>query len=210
MANVPESGDAAETRLPADAMFDGERYLASLRDAREVYIYGERVRDAIGTGKVVVGDDQVDSETLRSFGGREGADAHVNANDQVNARRSGALDHVIAHVVAFAKAVRHVEVGGAAAEFNCGLQNNDRHGAICVVVAVDEHGFFTLDGGIDAINRGAQARHALGGMQMRKGRRKIAVGRIQIVDAAVHQQWRQDICCLGLFIFYLFYSFYLF
>src|SRR5579864_3400504 len=36
------------SRLPSqseDAMFDGARYLATLRDAREVYIYGERVPD---------------------------------------------------------------------------------------------------------------------------------------------------------------------
>ena len=128
---------------------------------------------------------------------REGADAHVDAEDQANARCCGALDHVIAHVVAFANAVRHVEVGGAAAEFNCGLQDNDRHGAVHVVVAVDEDGLFALDRGIDAVNSGAQAGHALGSVQMRKGRRKIAPSRIRIVDAAAHEQRCQDICCLG-------------
>jgi 4-hydroxyphenylacetate 3-monooxygenase len=44
-------GDASPRSTPlkagtaADAMFDGAQYLASLRDAREVYIYGERVKD---------------------------------------------------------------------------------------------------------------------------------------------------------------------
>ncbi|HEX4642963.1 MAG TPA: 4-hydroxyphenylacetate 3-hydroxylase N-terminal domain-containing protein, partial [Candidatus Acidoferrales bacterium] len=45
MANTPASGDAETAGQTADAMFDGPRYLDSLRDAREVYIYGERVRD---------------------------------------------------------------------------------------------------------------------------------------------------------------------
>ena len=45
MANIPASSTPHEAGPAADAMFDGASYLASLRDAREVYIYGERVRD---------------------------------------------------------------------------------------------------------------------------------------------------------------------
>ena len=33
----------------------------------------------------MVGNDQVDAQALRGFGGREGADAHVDADDQSNA-----------------------------------------------------------------------------------------------------------------------------
>ena len=43
MADIPAGNSSGEAA--PDAMFDGARYLASLRDAREVYIYGERVRD---------------------------------------------------------------------------------------------------------------------------------------------------------------------
>ncbi len=68
-----------------------------------------------------------------------------------------ALDHIVAHVVAFANAVRHVEVGRAAAEFNRSLQNDDGHGAVDVVVAVDQNGLFAFDGGVDAVDGGAQA-----------------------------------------------------
>jgi hypothetical protein len=45
MADHSESNSPQEERPGADTMLDGARYLASLRDAREVYIYGERVGD---------------------------------------------------------------------------------------------------------------------------------------------------------------------
>ena len=45
MADNQAGGPHAKKDLATDAMFDGARYLASLRDAREVYIYGERVPD---------------------------------------------------------------------------------------------------------------------------------------------------------------------
>ena len=136
----------------------------------------------------MVGDDQIDAEALRRLGRREGADAHVDADDQANAGRGGALDHIVAHVVAFANAVRHVEVGRASAEFDRGLQNDDRHGAVDVVVAVDEDRLFAFDGGVDAIDGGAQAGHLFGRVEMRERRREKALGRFRIGDAAAHEQ----------------------
>src|SRR5580700_3203129 len=107
----------------------------------------------------MVGDDQVDAETLRSFRGSEGADAHVHADDQANARGGSALDYIVAHIVALANAVRHVKVGGASAEFNRSLQDDDGHGAVHVVVAVDEDGLLAFDGGGDAIDSCWQTHH---------------------------------------------------
>ena len=45
MANAPASGTPPQTAPTTDPIFNGARYLASLQDAREIYIYGERVRD---------------------------------------------------------------------------------------------------------------------------------------------------------------------
>src|SRR5258708_11322585 len=45
MADISANSAPQESGKSPDAMLDGARYLASLRDAREVYIYGERVRD---------------------------------------------------------------------------------------------------------------------------------------------------------------------
>ncbi|HVA14661.1 MAG TPA: 4-hydroxyphenylacetate 3-hydroxylase family protein [Stellaceae bacterium] len=36
---------SADTAIPSDTLMDGREYLESLRDGREVYIYGERVKD---------------------------------------------------------------------------------------------------------------------------------------------------------------------
>src|SRR5215469_1011774 len=45
MADISTNSEPQKSGQSAGAMFNGERYLASLRDAREVYIYGERVKD---------------------------------------------------------------------------------------------------------------------------------------------------------------------
>ena len=45
MANSDKSGAESGVSTPTDQMLDGARYLASLQDAREVYLYGERVKD---------------------------------------------------------------------------------------------------------------------------------------------------------------------
>ena len=114
----------------------------------------------------MVGDDQVDAQPARRLRRSKGADAHIHADDELDAGSRGALDDVVAHVIAVADAVRNVEVGGAAAQLNRGLQDDDCGRAIHVVVAVDQDGFFVLDGGFDAINRRLHARHQVRRMQM--------------------------------------------
>ena len=108
----------------------------------------------------MVGDDQIDAESLRCFRGSEGANAHVDANDEANTCCGGSLDHVAAHVVALAYAVGNVEVGCAAAKLDRGLQDNDGHGAVDVVVAVDQDGFFAFDGGVEAVDRSGESSHS--------------------------------------------------
>lgn len=110
----------------------------------------------------MIGDDQVDAQTLRGFRRGEGADAHVDADDEANAGGCGAFDDIVAQVVAFANAVGHVKIGSASAEFDGSLQNDDGHGSIYVVVAVDEDGLFAFDGGVEAVDGGAQAEHFFG------------------------------------------------
>ena len=88
--------------------------------------------------------------------------------------------------------MRHVEIGRAAAQFDRSLQNDDCHGAVDVIVAVDQDGFFAFDGGVDAIDGGAQAGHPFRSVKMgERGREKR--WRIRHRDAAAHQQWREDV-----------------
>ena len=70
----------------------------------------------------------------------------------------GLLDHLVAHAVAFADAVRHVVVDLAAANLQRGLQDDDGGGAVHVVVAIDEDGLAALDGGAQALDRLRAAR----------------------------------------------------
>src|SRR5947209_14582211 len=100
----------------------------------------------------MIGNDQVHAEPPGGVGRTEGADAHIHADDQTNARCSRALDHVIAHVIAITDAVWDMKISGASAEFYRSLQNDDGSCAVHVVVAVNQDGFVALDGGLDALD----------------------------------------------------------
>ena len=101
-----------------------------------------------------------------SLGGGEGANAGVDADDEADACGGGLLDDLVAHAVAFADAVRHVELDLAAAELERGLEDDDGGGAVDVVVAIDKDGFAALDGGAQALDGGAQSGHEIGRMEM--------------------------------------------
>jgi paerucumarin biosynthesis protein PvcC len=45
MTEIPANAASTQTAAPTNDLLNGARYLASLQDAREVYIYGERVKD---------------------------------------------------------------------------------------------------------------------------------------------------------------------
>ena len=136
----------------------------------------------------MVGDNQVHAQPPRSLGRSEGADSHVHADDQLDARGRGALDDIVAHVVTVADAVRNVKFRRAAAQFDRGLEDDDCGRAIHVVVAVDQDGFFVLDCGFDAINGRLHAGHQVGRMQMRKRGREETFGCVGFGDAAHDQQ----------------------
>src|SRR5205807_4727558 len=120
------------------------------------------VWNTIRTRKMMVRNNQVDPQAVRGFGGSKGTDAHIYADDEADPRRCGTLDDIVAQIIAFANAVGNMKVGAAAAELNGGLQNDDRHRAIDVVVAVDENGLFAFDGRCNTLYRDAQAAHLRG------------------------------------------------
>ena len=82
------------------------------------------------------------------FRGLEGADAGIDTDDDFNSSRSRTFDDVILDAIAFLDAVRHVEVGSAAAKFNGGFQDHDGGGSVYVIVAVDEDAFVVGDGAL--------------------------------------------------------------
>src|SRR4029077_246006 len=97
----------------------------------------QRLRNAVHPGKMMVGDDQVHSGAARSFGGGESADAGVNTDDQPHAVGSSALDHLVAHTIAFAVAWRNMKVSHSAAKLDGRFENDDRCRAVHIVVAVN-------------------------------------------------------------------------
>ena len=157
---------------------------------------GQRIGNAVGTGQVMVGHDEINAESLRRFGRRECANAHVNADDQANAGRGRAFDHVIAHVVALANTVGDVEVRRSATELDRSLQDDDRHGAVDVVVAIDQDGFFAFNGGIETIDSGAQAGHLFWRVKMGNGRHQKMLCSIQVGDSTTDQQRSEDMSCI--------------
>ena len=136
----------------------------------------------------MIGHDEVYAKALRGFGRSEGANAHVDADDQSNSGRRGALDHIVAQIVAFTNAVRDMKVGGAAAEFDRGLQNDDCHRAIHVVVAVDQHGLFPFDGRVQAVDGGAQASHLFGRIKVIDRGSKETCGGFRFRHTAPNEQ----------------------
>ena len=107
-----------------------------------------------------------------------------------NAALGGLLDDLVAHAIAFADAVRHVVVGLAAAQLQRGLQDDDRGGAVHVVVAIDENGLAAFDGRAQALHRRAQAGHQVGRVQVvQRGIEKL-LGLLRVLDAARRQQTR--------------------
>ncbi len=119
----------------------------------------QRLRHAFRLRQMMIGDDEVDAAACCGFRRGKGANAGIDADDQANAAVGGLLDHLVAHAVAFANAVRHVVVDLAAAQLESGLQDDDRGGAVDVVVAVDEDGLAALDGGLQSLDGRAQSGH---------------------------------------------------
>ena len=148
----------------------------------------QRLRDAVRPRQVVVGDDQVDSNAPRSFGGGEGANAGVDADDEPHAVGGGALDHLVAHAIAFADAVRYVKLSRSPAKLNGRLENDDCRGAVHVVVAVNQNFFFALQRRFQPIQSGFHAAHPQRVVEVGKRRRQKTSSRLRFVDPTPDQE----------------------
>src|SRR4029077_14522242 len=93
----------------------------------------ERLWNAVDPRQVMIGDDQVHSGAPRRFGGGESTNTGVNTDDQPYALGSSALDHLVAHPIAFANAVRNMKISRSAAKLDRRLENDDRRRTIDVV-----------------------------------------------------------------------------
>jgi hypothetical protein len=139
----------------------------------------------------MIGDNEIHAQPLRGLRRREGANAHVHADDEANSRSGCALDHIVAQIVALTNTVRDMKIRRASAKFDGSLQDDDRHRSIHVVIAIDQDGFLAFDSGIQTVDGGAQASHQLGCMQVSERRSEEARSGVSICQAAANKQLRQ-------------------
>ena len=153
----------------------------------------QRPRNAFARHQMVVGDDQVHPRALGGLGGGKGTDAGVHADDQPDSVGGGALDHLVAHAVAFQQPVWHVEVAAAAQQLHRRLQNDGGQRAVHVVVAVDQHGLTLGDGTLQPLDGLGHAQHFHGRVQLIERRMKKAATLGHRSNTARDQQGSDDL-----------------
>ena len=87
---------------------------------------------------MVIGDDHIDRQLVGAPHHFRGANARIHADDQLDALGGRLLHHVGAHPVAVPQAVRNEEGRSAAGHLDGFLQDDDRGGAVHIVIAVDQ------------------------------------------------------------------------
>ena len=70
-----------------------------------------------GFGQMMIGDDHVDAELVGARHHFGGADAGVDADDELHALFGRGFHHFASHAIAVLEAVRNVKIGGAAGEY---------------------------------------------------------------------------------------------
>src|SRR6185437_8359065 len=137
---------------------------------------------------MVVGNDEINAQPTRGFRRSESANAHVNADDEANARGCGPFDHIVAHVVTVADAVRDVKIGCSSAQLNRGFKNYDGRGAVHVVVAIDQNSFLALDCSFNAVERYFHSGQQIRRMEIGERWRKEMVGSLTAGNATHHKK----------------------
>ena len=132
--------------------------------------HGDGLRNFADLGQVMIGHDEIYAHPVRGFGGGKGANAGIHADDQTYVSGGGLLNDVALHAVSVFDAVGHVKIGLPSAELNGGLQDHDSHGAIHVVIAVDQHGLALRDGALQALHCRFHAPHQVRRVQLRNFR----------------------------------------
>jgi hypothetical protein len=120
------------------------------------------------------------------------ADAGINTQHDAVTVRVRPLDHRHAHSVAVRQAMRDVRVHTGAESTQRCEQDDDRHRAIHVVVAVDENLFLALDCAAQALDRPRHVRHSEGVMEVGERWMEKPLRRFRLRDIAQGQQPRHQ------------------
>ena len=185
----------------AESLCDGPREFE--RDTRagqpaEGIVAGQaRVNDCRGVWDVVehfvvIGDDQIQSDSQCFFGFRDRGDAAIDGNHQRDAARFRLLNRFDIQAISFVEAVRHVEVGFATELFDQPNENGGAGHAVRVVVAEHADEIAVADRVRDAIDGGIHARQAVRRVQPCEWRFEEPQCLGGVGHVAVQQQLRDD------------------
>ncbi len=106
---------------------------------------------------MMVGDDDVDAQASGMLDHMIRADAGIDAHNQPYAERGGLFHRVVLHAVTVANPVRDVAGGDAARQVQHFFEHDQRAGAVHIVVAIKQNGFFLFEGAGEARGRGRHA-----------------------------------------------------
>src|SRR5215831_12467113 len=129
----------------------------------------------------------VDAELLRT------SDHFVLANDGIYADYNLApvgrrlLDDVQAHAVTFCQAMRDVCLHSGAGRAQCREQHHYSHGAVYIVVAIDQDLLLSLDGAPEASDGGLHVRHEEWIVEVAQAGAQETVCHGRILEASPHQ-----------------------
>ncbi len=117
-------------------------------------------------GQVVVGHDAVHAQLARSPQHLVLTNAGVHADDHAEALGRSLFNHRHAHAVAIGKPVRNVSLHIAAQHPQRREQHHHRHGAVHVIVAVNQNFFVLIQSAAQTFDGLAHAGHQLRGVEL--------------------------------------------
>jgi len=146
----------------------------------------------VGTRQVMIGDDEVEAEALRGLCLRKGAHSGVDGDDESNSISKCRFEDRGLKAVALAQTVWNVKANFATEQFDGGLEQDDRGGAVDVVIAVEQDGFLARDRCFNAFNGSLHAEHEKRIVQMGYFRIEKCKGFGGGVDTAGDEEFSKD------------------
>ena len=150
---------------------------------------GNRVVD---TRKMMIGDDEVEPEALRSLSFGEGAHAGIDGDDESHAVGVCSFEHGRLQAVAFAQPMRHMKAHLAAEHLDCRLEKHNSGGAVDVIVAVEQDGLFARDGCFHAFHGGLHPQHQQRVVQLSHFRIQKCESIAGCANAARDEEFREN------------------
>ena len=137
--------------------------------------------------QMVVGDDEIEPESLRRLGLGKSSHSGVDRDGQAHAVGVCRFEHARLHAIALAQPVRHMKTDYATKHFNGGLEQHDSRGAVHVVIAIEQHRLFGRDGSLQPRDGRNHSQHEEGIVELSGFRIQESRGLGSLGNSAGHQ-----------------------